>query len=87
MSKRMDALWRVAAFLWSFVAALVASVVVIVGMLWGAVDVLWQLVLGSDGLSSSSTPAMLVRGVIMWPARLQVYAFTGAGEMLWLPEW
>jgi len=86
MGQRKDALWRIVAFVWSYVAALVASVVLLVGIVWGAIDVLWQLVFGSDGLSASSTPAMLVRSTLLWPVDLMIYAFTGAGEMQWLPD-
>lgn len=85
MAKRMDGLWRIVAFLWSFVAAFVASIAVVVGIVWGAIDVFWQLITGSDGLSASSWPADLVSRTLRWPVDLQVYAYTGAGEMMWLP--
>ena len=85
MAKRMDAVWRILAFLWAFVAAFVVSLVAIVAIVWGAIDVLWQLVLGSDGLSSSSSPARLIRRTIMWPVNLQLYAFLGEGSFQLLP--
>lgn len=84
MSKRMDALWRVAAFIWSVPAGIVSSFAMIVGLLWGIVDVVWQLILGSDGLSASSMPAKWVKRLIMWPVNLTVYAITGSGDFqLW----
>lgn len=85
MSKRTDALWRVAAFLWAWVATIAASIVAVVGIIWGTLDVAWQLVVGSDGLSSSSMPAMWVKRILRWPIDLQIYAFTGDGEFMLLP--
>lgn len=85
-SNRSDALWRLVAFVWSLVAGLAASVVIIIGMVWGIVDVVWQFITNRDGLSSSSRPAKFVKGVITWPIDLQVYAFTGSGRMMWLPN-
>lgn len=85
MSKRMEALWRIAAFLWSLVAGFVAGIVLFVGMFVGAIDVAWQLLLGSDGLSESSWTMDFLRRVAMWPVNLTVFAITGSGEMQWLP--
>ncbi|RLM32617.1 hypothetical protein [Haloarcula sp. Atlit-120R] len=83
---RADALWRVWAFIWAIPASFVASIVSIVGLVWGIVDVLWQLIFGTDGLSSSSRPAGIVKGVLLWPVDLTIYAFTGDGGMMWLPD-
>lgn len=85
MGQRKEALWRVAAFAWSFVAGFIAGFVAIVGFFWGLIDVIWQFITGSDGLSSSSTPAMWVKRFLIWPIDLLVYAFTGDGEFELLP--
>lgn len=88
MGMRMDALWRILAFLWAYtVGGIVATIAVIIGIVWGLVDVTWQLITGRDGLSSSSRPAEIVRESIWWPIRLTVYSLTGKGEMEWLPSY
>lgn len=86
MAKRTDALWRIWAFIWAFPASFLASIVSVIGLLWGIVDVLWQLVSGRDGLSASSGPAGIVKATLLWPTELMIYAFTGDGGMMWLPD-
>lgn len=85
-SYRDDALMRVLSFLWSFVAAFIASIIVIVALVWGLVDVLWQLLLNSEGLDENGYAPELVANVLWWPVDLQVYAFTGRKKFMWLPE-
>lgn len=85
MSKRMDALWRVVAFVWSLVAAFIVQFILLFAMLWGAIDVLWQLIVGSDGLSSTSTLGSFINDSLYWPVDNMVYAFTGSGGLEWLP--
>ena len=87
MGMRVDALLRVVALLWVYtVGALIASVVGFIGLLWMLVDVIWQLITGSDGLSSTSTPANWVKGTFMWIAGQTNYALTGSGDLMLLPS-
>jgi len=87
MGMRVDALLRVVALLWVYtVGALIASVVGFIGLLWMLVDVVWQLITGSDGLSSTSTPANWVKGTFMWIAGQTNYALTGSGDLMLLPS-
>lgn len=85
MGKRVDALWRIVAFVWAWVASFIAGFVSIIGLIWGLIDVVWQLIIGTDGLSASSRPAMFVKRVLMWPVNLHIYAFTGSGSFQLLP--
>jgi hypothetical protein len=83
MSKRMEALWRIWAFVWSIPASFVATIVGFVGLIWGIADVAWQLVTGGDGLSESNRAAEFVIDVLYWPIDLVVFAYTGDGEFAW----
>lgn len=86
-SKRVDALVRVWALLWAYVVgSIIAGVVFIVGLIWMLVDVVWQLIAGSDGLSATSMPAQWVQATFMWIAGQTNYALTGSGEFMWLPS-
>ena len=87
MAQRKEALCRVVAFLWALVAAFLLQFALVVGFIWGIVDVLIQLISDRDVLMADSTPARVVRGFVLWPAKLLVFAFTGDGEMMWLPEY
>lgn len=87
MGMRVDALLRVVALLWVYtVGALISTVVFFVGLLWMVVDVIWQLIAGTDGLSSTSTPASWVKGTFMWIAGQTNYALTGSGDLMLLPS-
>lgn len=86
MSTRKDAVVRAWAFLWGlFVGSFILGLALIVGIVWGGIDVLWQAIVGSDGLSSSSSPSRWVRGTYEWHADTMAYSFTGAGSFQWLP--
>jgi len=87
MGMRVDALLRVFALLWVYtVGALISTVVFFIGLLWMIADVVWQLIVGSDGLSSTSTPANWVKGTFMWIAGQTNYALTGSGDLMLLPS-
>ena len=86
MGKRGDALWRIAALIDQAVLGyILAFIVGIVGLVWMVVDILWQLIAGSDGLSSSSTPAMWVDRFFSWSYEQTVFAITGKGSFQLLP--
>lgn len=87
MSKRKDAIVRVWAFIWvNTFGWLLAMVVTTLGFIWGIVDVIWQLILGSDGLSASSTPAGWISDSLEWLVGQEIYAFTGANSFQWIPS-
>ena len=88
MAQRSQALWRVLAFLYAItVAAFVSGVVTTIGIIWGVVDVLWQLITGRDDLKEDSTPARVVSGTLMWNVNMLIFATTGggAGRLEWTP--
>lgn len=88
MSERTQALGRILAFVWSFtVAALISGVVSMFAILWGIVDILWQLLSGRNTLSERSAPSNLIKNVLTWNIDLMIYATTGGGpgRLEWLP--
>lgn len=81
MGQRMDAGERVITLVYQWIIGLwVAGIVTIVGMIWMVIDVLWQAILGTEGLSSSSRPAQVVAGVLQWTGGQFLYALTGGGD-------
>lgn len=87
MGMRVDALKRVFSLLWVYtVGGLITTVVFFIGLLWMIVDVVWQLIVGSDGLSATSMPAQWVKGTFMWIAGQTNYALTGSGSLKLLPS-
>lgn len=83
---RMDALVRVWAFIWAWtVGSIVITVVTIIGLLWGIIDVLWQFIINSEGLSEGSRAAEIVTDTLQWGIDLVVYALTGKREFMWFP--
>lgn len=85
-SYREDALMRVLAFLWAFVAAFVVGIVGIIALIWGLIDVVWQLVFNSEGLDETGFAPEFVANTFWWAVDLEVYAFTGRKKFMWLPE-
>lgn len=85
-SYREDALMRVLAFIWAWVAAIIVSIVAIVAFIWGLIDVLWQFLLNSEGLDENGYAPELVANTFWWAVDLEVYAFTGRKKFMWLPE-
>ena len=86
--QRGQALWRILAFFYgATITTLLTAVVTVVGLIWGIIDILWQLVTNRNDLGETSTPARVVEGVLMWNVRLLVYSLTGAGRFEWLPTW
>lgn len=51
------------------------------------IDVIWQLIAGSDGLSSSGMLAGNIQSTFDWMAGQTNYALTGAGNFVWFPPW
>lgn len=81
MGKRRDALLRVWTLLYQATVGYLAALVIgVIALVWMVVDVIWQLIFGSDGLSSSSMLAMQVSDSFEWAAGQTVYAVTGGGD-------
>lgn len=84
MSNRTDAAMRIWALLWQFTIGYVLAIVIgVVGTVWAVVDLLWQLITGGDGLSSSATPAQWVSRTLMWSAGQTIYGITGGSDGQW----
>lgn len=87
MENRSNAVWRIIMLLWAWtIGGLIAGVIMVVGLIWGVVDILWQLILGTEGLMSDSRPAQFVSGSLHWFAEVHAYAFTGNGSVNFLPS-
>jgi hypothetical protein len=81
MGKRMDALWRILAFIWITLVGYVAgTIILLVAIVWGIIDISWQLIVGTDGLDAMSTPAQIVENTLNWVAGQNIYALTGGGD-------
>lgn len=88
MGKRTEVLWRLFAVLWAWtVGALVMTIATPVGMVFGVLDLLWQLIAGSEGLSDSNIGFRIFVGSLMWIQGLMVFGFTGGGDgFQWVPS-
>lgn len=85
--RRMDALWRLWAFLYMlFIASIVAGLATLAGIVWGLIDIVWQFFLDSEGLSEESRGAALIVDTLSWNHELLLYSLTGKGEFMWLPD-
>lgn len=78
MGKRMDGLARlVVGGLYTFLfLVIIAPILLFVGLVLAGVDIVWQIVVGSEGIA----PNNLFRDA--WMAQIQnlTWAFTGEGE-------
>lgn len=83
---RREAVMRVPAFLVSIIGAFILQFVIILAIIWGIVDVLIEFVLDRDFLTEDSMPARLIRAGVMWPVDNFVFAVTGKGGPMWLPQ-
>ena len=81
MGKRVDALWRILALLYQgTIGYLALSIIALVALVWMIIDVIWQLIFGSDGLSAGSSIAMQVEMAFDWNVGQTVFALTGGGD-------
>jgi len=81
MSKRTEALWRIWAFVWQGTIGYLALIVMgTIAFVFGVIDVLWQLLAGSDGLSESGTVGSHIGEAFSWSVGQTVYALTGGGD-------
>jgi len=51
-----------------------------IALVFGVLDVLWQLITGRDGLSSSGAVGNHIGEAFSWSAGQTVYSFTGGGD-------
>jgi hypothetical protein len=89
MGQRAEAVWRILAAIYGLtIAAIVSTIVFAIGVVWGIVDVIWQLVTDRNDLSEDSTPAMVVGGTLRWNVEMLIFALTGGGpgRLKWLPD-
>lgn len=87
MTKRTEALWRIIAFLWSWTGGtLIAFVVMTIGLIISAVDIVIQLILGSEGINRNGMMMGVVEDTTRWYADIHVFAFTGKGQFTWFPS-
>lgn len=78
---------RIWALIWQATVGYVATIVIgLIAFVWAIVDLLWQLVLGSDGLDSSSTTATHIGDAFRWSVGQTLFTITGGGdgEFRWL---
>lgn len=88
MSQRTQAGWRIlSAAYGATVGATITGVVGLVAIVWGVVDILWQLLTNRNDLSENSTPAKVVYNTLHWNLDLFVFFATGEGMFQWLPDW
>lgn len=81
---RMEAVWRIAAFFYAWLASLVAVVGSVLGLVFGLVDVTLVLLLDRS-LDENGTIGKWAYRLIMWPIKLTNYALFGKGRFMWTP--
>ena len=89
MGQRAEAVWRILAAIYAFtIASIISTVVLVIGAIWGVVDVVWQLITGRNDLSENSTPAMIIKETLRWHINMLIFALTGGGPgcLEWLPS-
>jgi len=90
MAQRSQGVWRIIAFAYALtIGAFVSGIVTMIGIVWGAIDVVWQIITGRNDLSEDSKPAKIVSGTLMWNIEMIVFATTGGGpkRLEWFPSW
>jgi hypothetical protein len=87
MGMRMDALWRVFQLIWvALIGYVLGAIFGVIGIVFMIIDVIWQMILGTEGLDPNGSVGSWLRGYIKWTERQTVYAITGAGNREWLPS-
>jgi hypothetical protein len=83
---RAKALMRVFGAVYLFTIGYVISIIVMTfGIIYGAVDLVWQLLANSDGLSESGTGAMWLERGFRYGAHMTMYVALGKDDFQWLP--
>lgn len=87
MGKRADGGWRLIAFLYAWtIGGFIAGMVMLLGTILGLLDAILQLITGWEIISQSGMTFSAVSGTVQWWADLNTYAFTGGGDMTWIPS-
>lgn len=82
MGKRKDALMRLLFGVVLLILMYVIGFIITVFLyLWAAVDIVWQLITGREGLS----PGGLATGLWDWLDQNSRYVFFGQGSWSWTP--
>lgn len=85
-SDRGEALWRIVAFAWAYVAGIVAGVLVVLMLIQGVIDVLWQLAFNRQLIPSDSSVGSYLSRILFWPINNLAFALLGRGNSVqWLP--
>ncbi len=84
---RAQALWRIIALVWqATVGYIVVVLVSLLAVVWMLLDIVWQLVAGSEGLDENGRAGMLVSSAFKWAYGQTVFALTGGGDG-WFRWW
>ena len=81
---RTEALWRIGAFFYAYIASIIAIIGSILAMVYAVIDLAVLLVTGSE-LSMLQSVKKWAYRLIMWPIRLMNYALLGKGSFMWTP--
>ena len=88
MAYRMKALWRILALIWAYTGgAIIASVAILLGLVLMVFDVLWQLILGREGLTADGMAFGFVKESLMWFWGQTLFFLIGDGSFELLPDW
>lgn len=87
MGARMDAVWRVLGLVYLMtIGWLVLTIAGIAGLVWMIVDVLWQLIFGSEGPPQRSSGATrFLKRLWEWGHGQLEWVLFGKGTFPWLP--
>lgn len=81
MKYRVDALWRIVGLIYFLtIGWIVLTIAAIAGLLWMVTDIIWQLVVGSEGPPGRSSAAMrFLRRLWDWGHEQLMYVLFGKG--------
>lgn len=78
---------RLFAVLWAWtVGMLVLTVAMPIGMVFGVIDLLWQLLAGTEGISDGNIGFRVFTGSLKWVQELMMFGIAGSGEFQLLPS-
>lgn len=85
MGHRKTAVYRLFAGFYASVAEVVGLTIGgIVGVVYGLLWILWQLLTGKEA-NTDGKIATAVQRLLQWPVILYIFAFTGKGSFQWFP--
>lgn len=78
---RMQALWQVLALIWqAIILSIVTPIILLIGLIWMIIDVLFQFIFNSNGLSAQMAPAQFIKDLLKWHSGQLTFAITGGGD-------